>query len=480
VPLAAVVSRRPKAASVGTIGIDLLDDDSRSRRRAWLSAAPPIAAFALGALVVFVSVGIALYTVVQNDVRQAEEGSAQMHAEFVANSILRYVLQPADLTAPPADQRRLELTQLVQQRVLVDPTVRVKIWSSGGTVLFSDDPRLAGTHFPNTEVTEAFQGRTVSEVEDTSRPENVYERSLGPKLFSTYIPISLDGSTSGRPEAVVEIYQRYSRIQAGIDQLNRHLAWTLSIGLGVLYLLLLPLVVTTRGVHADRARAQRLNLEKSRFLAFMGHELRTPLNSMLGFTELLEVGTLNDRQARYVGNIRSSGRQLLNVINELLDFSRAEAGQLKVARERVGVQPVVEVVLEQLRPMADAGEVSLVGGVENLQVLADPVRLQQVLTNLVNNAVKFTPPQGRVRVVTRGREGWVEIRVIDSGIGIPAEELERIFEPFTRVEGGTDRREGSGLGLSLSRKLIEAMGGMLGVESTPGQGSSFTVRLKQG
>ena len=168
------------------------------------------------------------------------------------------------------------------------------------------------------------------------------------------------------------------------------------------------------------------------------------------------------------------------MINELLDFSRAEAGQLKVARERVGVQPVVEVVLEQLRPMADAGEVSLVGGVENLQVLADPVRLQQVLTNLVNNAVKFTPPQGRVRVVTRGREGWVEIRVIDSGIGIPAEELERIFEPFTRVEGGTDRREGSGLGLSLSRKLIEAMGGMLGVESTPGQGSSFTVRLKQG
>ena len=467
-PLAAVVSRRPKAASVGTIGIDLLDDDSRSRRRAWLSAAPPIAAFALGALVVFVSVGIALYTVVQNDVRQAEEGSAQMHAEFVANSILRYVLQPADLTAPPADQRQLELTQLVQQRVLVDPTVRVKIWSSGGTVLFSDDPRLAGTHFPNTEVTEAFQGRTVSEVEDTSRPENVYERSLGPKLFSTYIPISLDGSTSGRPEAVVEIYQRYSRIQAGIDQLQLERA---------------QLDVDRKVDELAQANLAlyESNRLKSDFLATMSHELRTPLNSILGFSEVLKSGgQLTDKQHRWVGNIRSSGRQLLNVINELLDFSRAEAGQLKVARERVGVQPVVEVVLEQLRPMADAGEVSLVGGVENLQVLADPVRLQQVLTNLVNNAVKFTPPQGRVRVVTRGREGWVEIRVIDSGIGIPAEELERIFEPFTRVEGGTDRREGSGLGLSLSRKLIEAMGGMLGVESTPGQGSSFTVRLKQG
>lgn len=478
--MAAVVGRRPKAAAASGAGISLLDEDSPSRRRAWLSAAQPIAAFALGALVVFASVGIALYTVVQNDVRRSAEAEAQMHAEFVANSILRYVLQPADLTAPPGDQRQLELTQLVKQRVLVDPTVRVKIWSADGTVLFSDDPRLAGTRFHNAEVKEAFQGRTVSEVEDTSRPENVYERGLEPKLFSTYVPISLDGSTSGRPEAVVEIYQRYSRIQAGIDQLNRDLTWTLSIGLAVLYLLLLPLVVTTRGIHADRARAQRLNEEKSRFLAFMGHELRTPLNSILGFTELLEVGTLNNRQARYVGNIRSSGRQLLNVINELLDFSRAEAGQLRVAREKVGVQTVVETVLEQMRPMADAGEVVLVEGVDNLQVLADPLRLQQVLTNLVNNAVKFTPPQGQVRVATRGREGWVEIRVIDNGIGIPPTELERIFEPFTRVEGGADRREGSGLGLSLSRKLIEAMGGTLGVESTPGQGSAFTVRLKQG
>ena len=479
--MAAVVGSRPKADAVGAAGVNLLDDDSRSRRPAWLSAAQPIAAFALGALVVFASVGIALYTVVQSSVRQAEESSAQMHAEFVANSILRYVIQPADLAAPPGEQRQQELTQLVTQRVLVDPTVRVKIWSAYGVVLFSDDPRLTGMQFKNAELAEAFQGRTVSEVEDTSRPENVYERGLGPKLFSTYVPISLDGSTSSKPEAVVEIYQRYSRIQAGIDQLNRDLAVTLGVALAVLYILLLPVVLTTRAVHADRARAQRLNEEKSRFLAFMGHELRTPLNSILGFTELLEVGTLNNRQARYVGNIHSSGRQLMNVINELLDFSRAEAGQLKVARDKVGLQAVVETVLEQLRPMADAGEVVLADGVDNLQVVADPVRLQQVLTNLVNNAVKFTPPQGGVRVITRAnRDGWIEIRVIDTGIGIPAAELERIFEPFTRVEAGSDRREGSGLGLSLSRKLIEAMGGTLGVESTPGQGSVFTVRLKQG
>jgi signal transduction histidine kinase len=439
----------------------------------------PFAAFALGALVVFASVGVALYTVVQNDVRQYEESSAQMHAEFVAKAILPYVLQPQDLTAPPGDQRQYELTALVKQRVLVDPTVRVKIWASDGTVLFSDDPRLPGMHFHNPEVSEAFKGRTVSEVVETSRPENYYERTLSPKLFSTYIPISLDGTISTQPQAVVEIYQRYDRIQAGIDQLSRDLTWTLGIGLAVLYLLLLPLVVTTRGVHADRARAQRLNEEKSRFLAFMGHELRTPLNSILGFTELLEVGSLNPRQARYVGNIRTSGRQLLDVINELLDFSRAEAGQLRVARDRVNATSVVETVLEQLRPMADVGDVTLVDAADKALVIADPLRLQQVLTNLVNNAVKFTPAEGKVCVDTRSRDGWVEIRISDNGIGIPAGELDRIFEPFTRVENGGERREGSGLGLSLSRKLIEAMGGTLDVESSPGQGSTFTLKLKQ-
>ena len=476
--MATVVERRPRSADAPETGVQLLEKESHPRRRAWLSALRPFAAFALGTLVVFGSVGVALYTVVQSDVRSYEESSAQMHAEFVANSILRYVLQPADLTAPPGDQRQFELTALVKQRVLVDPTVRVKIWSADGTVLFSDDPRLPGMHFTNAEVAEAFQGRTVSEVEDTSRAENVYERALGPKLFSTYIPISLDGTVSGRPQAVVEIYQRYDRIQAGIDKLNGDLTLPLGVGMAVLYLLLLPLVLTSRGVHADRARAQRLNDEKSRFLAFMGHELRTPLNSILGFTELLEVGSLNPRQSRYVGNIRSSGRQLLDVINELLDFSRAEAGQLRVARDKVSVTTIVETVLEQLRPMADTGEVMLVDAADKLQVLADPLRLQQVLTNLVNNAVKFTPAHGRVQVDTRARDGWVEIRVTDTGIGIPAAELERIFEPFARVEGGAERREGSGLGLSLSRKLVEAMGGTLGVESAPGRGSTFTLKLK--
>jgi signal transduction histidine kinase len=211
----------------------------------------------------------------------------------------------------------------------------------------------------------------------------------------------------------------------------------------------------------------------------MGHELRTPLNSILGFTELLEVGSLNPRQARYVGNIRTSGRQLLDVINELLDFSRAEAGQLRVARDRVNATSVVETVLEQLRPMADVGDVTLVDAADKALVIADPLRLQQVLTNLVNNAVKFTPAEGKVCVDTRSRDGWVEIRISDNGIGIPAGELDRIFEPFTRVENGGERREGSGLGLSLSRKLIEAMGGTLDVESSPGQGSTFTLKLKQ-
>ncbi len=233
---------------------------------------------------------------------------------------------------------------------------------------------------------------------------------------------------------------------------------------------------------ADAAEARRVAEAKSRFLATMSHELRTPLNSILGFAQLLsgqEFGPLTERQERYVDHIEASGRQLLDLVNEVLDLSRANSGQLELSLSAV---PVVEVVDEALAPLRAAAMVKAVDLSDeidsDLLVVADARRLVQVISNLVSNAVKFTPAGGSVTVAAHHAADDCVIDVVDTGIGIPPEVRDRIFEEFFQVESGRARSgEGSGVGLALARRLVELMGGTLGVESEVGRGSTFRVRL---
>jgi PAS domain S-box-containing protein len=221
---------------------------------------------------------------------------------------------------------------------------------------------------------------------------------------------------------------------------------------------------------------------KSRFLATMSHELRTPLNSILGFAQLLDgeaYGDLNERQRRYLGHISTSGRHLLALVNDVLDLSKVAAGQMELAIERLEVDPLIHEVVERLRPMADARQLGVtVDATPGLALRADRRRLEQVLANLVSNAIKFTPAKGSVAIQVRGRRKLVEVSVRDSGIGIPPEQHERIFMEFTQVEDGLSRRhEGTGLGLPLSRRLVELMGGRIWLKSDPGGGSEFSFTL---
>ncbi|MEP7105377.1 MAG: ATP-binding protein [Chloroflexota bacterium] len=220
---------------------------------------------------------------------------------------------------------------------------------------------------------------------------------------------------------------------------------------------------------------------KSRFLATMSHELRTPLNSILGFAQLLEgeaYGELNERQSRYLGHISSSGRHLLALVNDVLDLAKVAAGQMELKIERLEIEPMVGEVIERLRPMADArGLFVSVDAPPGVALRADRRRLEQVLANLVSNAIKFTPEQGSVEIEVKRRRKLVEVRVRDNGIGIPPDQHERIFLEFTQVEDGRSRRhEGTGLGLPLSRRLVELMGGRIWVKSGPG-GSEFSFTL---
>ena len=220
---------------------------------------------------------------------------------------------------------------------------------------------------------------------------------------------------------------------------------------------------------------------KTEFLANMSHELRTPLNAIIGFSQVLRekmFGELNEKQADYLDDILSSGQHLLNLINDILDLSKVEAGRMEL---QVSVFPLAEVVensLSMVRERATRQGVALLTHVDPSVGLldADERKIKQILFNLLSNAVKFTPDGGQVTLAARTVGDTVEIAVADTGVGIGAEEQARIFDEFYQVGPGMTQ-EGTGLGLALTRRLVELHHGQLRVESAPGEGSTFTVVL---
>lgn len=238
----------------------------------------------------------------------------------------------------------------------------------------------------------------------------------------------------------------------------------------------------TEELRAARDAAQSADRLKSAFLATMSHELRTPLNSIIGFSGILLqglAGPLNGEQSKQLGMVRGSAEHLLALINDVLDLSKIEAGQLHLVVETVDVREVVERVIATVRPQAEAKGIELrwaiaerVGSIET-----DRRRVEQILLNLLSNALKFTE-RGRVSVdVTQG-PARVTFSVTDTGAGIAREDLSRLFLPFSQVDAGLDRKhEGTGLGLSICRRLLEHLGGSIGVTSERGQGSTFSFEL---
>lgn len=241
--------------------------------------------------------------------------------------------------------------------------------------------------------------------------------------------------------------------------------------------------VTARTAELETANRELVQAyrAKSEFLSRMSHELRTPLNAILGFAQVLEASKLEPRQQTNIGYIHSAGRHLLELINEVLDISKVEMGQLNTSLEAVILSELVSETLDLVQPLAEQRGIQFApfqfGGPA---VCANRQRLRQVLLNLLGNAIKYNHEGGTVTITCEARPGnRLRLNVIDSGPGIPGELLKRLFVPFDRLGAEKNGLEGTGLGLALSKQLIEAMGGVIGVKSRVGQGSVFWLELSE-
>jgi signal transduction histidine kinase len=256
---------------------------------------------------------------------------------------------------------------------------------------------------------------------------------------------------------LMSMQERYQRLNADLDRKVDELA------------------------HANMALYESNRL-KSDFLATMSHELRTPLHSILGFSDVLlaSAGVLSEKQARWVANIKGSGQALLNLINDILDLAKIEAGKMEVRPEELSVPELAESQVTMLRPQAEKKNIELRTQYDSSLPLIsqDSAKLQQVLSNLLSNAIKFTPEGGSVLLKAHAEGNDILFTISDTGVGIAPEDQESIFEKFRQAGNPLTREhEGTGLGLSIVRELCKLLGGDISLKSELGRGSTFTVRL---
>ncbi len=237
-------------------------------------------------------------------------------------------------------------------------------------------------------------------------------------------------------------------------------------------------------LHETNEQLAAASQHKSQFLANMSHELRNPLNAIIGFSGILlneSLGKVSaEERQEFLGNIMTSGKHLLGLINEVLDLSRVEAGKETLTWKRFSVAEVLEGVRQTVEPLADKKQIGITMTIDPrlTNVTADEVKFKQILDNLLGNAIKFTPEGGHVQVRALAKNEWAEFSVTDNGIGIKPEDQARIFQEFERVEMTAERRfEGTGLGLTLAKKYVELHGGRIWLESEVGKGSTFAFVL---
>lgn len=350
------------------------------------------------------------------------------------------------------------------------------------------------TRVPLFDLAQAQAGQPVARILKNGFLRESSAPNLERKLIQIIVPMHrVEGS---RPDALAEVYLDVSEQWQQLQTLQYLIIGTV---IGTFTMMVSLLMYSARRAENIITKQHEVNMEliaaasqaeaqshnKSQFLANVSHELRTPLNAIIGFSEILrnEVKpTLQKVYQDYIDDIYASGRHLLSLINEILDYSKAEAGKLQVEWAETDATKIISNSLRMVLPRAEAAQVTLIEEIpsEHLVIVTDAKKLKQVLLNLLSNAVKFTPAGGEVRCQAwwNVTDGGLNIVVKDSGIGIAPKDISKVMTPFGQVDSAMARKyEGTGLGLPLSKKFIESMGGEFLITSELGVGTSITITL---
>lgn len=397
-----------------------------------------------------------------------------------------------DITA----QRKTEEQLRKLSRAVEQSTVSIVITSLNGNIEYANPNTFRTTGYTPEELIgknpRILKSGETSPEEYTNLWENITEGKQWKGIFhnvkkngelyweqSTISPIFSDRGTITHFLAIKEDITERKRIEQEIKDLNQNLEQKIMLRTA-------ELEKSNSALERARMEAEKANLAKSDFLSRMSHELRTPMNSILGFAQLLEMGELSATQQKAVNHILRSGKHLLDLINEVLDISRIEAGRVSISVEPVEINSILREISDTLSPAAVAAGITiqiLPATTDPLYVRSDCQRLKQILLNLANNAIKYNQPGGWVtlkqEIRPQNENGIVPVRisVADGGKGIAAEDLRKIFTPFERVGAEKTVIEGTGLGLAVVKQLTALMGGEHGVESEMGKGSNFWIEL---
>ena len=381
---------------------------------------------------------------------------------------------------------------------MLDPTGHIATWNEGAERLKGYKPsEIIGKHFsifyPQEDIIDGKPPRELRIATETGKyeEEGWRLRKDGSRFWAHVIITAVrdsHGKLAGFAKVTRDLTERRAAEQRAIE-VARQLAKEESERAAAeqrtkeLREVAERLHAQTEEIEARRREAEEANRAKAEFLAAMSHELRTPLNAISGYAQLMQLGIsgpLTQEQAEQLARIQRSQQHLLGIINDILNFSRIEAGELAYDIVRVPMREMMSSVLTMVAPQAAKKEVELVFGEcqSDIVALADRAKAEQVLLNLLSNAVKFTDAGGAIELTCKADEKRVRLRVKDNGIGIPEDQLEAIFAPFAQVGRSlASPKEGTGLGLSISRDLARGMNGDLTVESKVGKGSTFTLEL---
>lgn len=475
-------------------------------------------------IIASIAIGLAFRYVAERNIHASGEQQNAILGKSITNALwpnIKMWINPTEKKISGFDREFIfPLIDSILRPLLTElPVVKVKIFNEAGLTLYSTTPsefgELKSVDYPNLML--AIQTGVVSKLSQREKfvglagpMENVY-------IVSTYLP--LGDARDQSVKAVIEIYTDVTQLVHAMQATQIEL-FVYAFGvLFVVYLVLLLFVRradsaiklhsrereehlhqikelnasidqslrdATRDLVIARDEAVRANEVKSSFLANMSHELRTPLNAVIGYSEFILESTdvVHDHAVRAdVGKINQAGRNLLLLVNDILDMSRIEAGKMELNPVAVMIEPFIPELRDIVKPLVDArGNVlDIFHDPSATAIYADRLRLQQVMLNLIGNAAKFTA-HGRIGVAFRAcvvdQRRWIEISVSDTGIGMSNVELAKLFEAFTQANVSiSERYGGTGLGLTISRQLCLLMGGDITVTSRPGEGSVFTVRL---